>query len=71
MHLNTQSMVSTFDELVLTIQQYPFEVISMSETWLKDNPLLLQHVTVPGYSSEFRNRNSIKGGESELISTNL
>ncbi len=62
MHLNTQSMVSTFDELVLTMKQYPFDVICMSETWLKDNPLLLQHVNIPGYSSEFRNRDSIKGG---------
>ena len=62
MHLNTQSMVSTFDELVLTIKEYPFDVITMSETWLKNNPLLLQHVTIPGYSCEFRNRESLKGG---------
>ena len=62
MHLNTQSMVSTFNELVLTMKQYPFDVICMSETWSKDNPLLLQHVNIPGYSSEFRNCNSIKGG---------
>ena len=33
MHLNAQSMVSAFDELLLTIKQYPFDVISMSETW--------------------------------------
>ena len=54
-------MVSTFDEL-LTVKEYPFDVITMSETWLKNNELLLQHVTIPGYSSEFRNRESIKGG---------
>ena len=28
MHLNTQSMVSAFDELLLTIKQYPFDVIA-------------------------------------------
>ena len=33
----------------------------MSETWLKDNELFLQHVTIPGYNCEFRNRESIKG----------
>jgi len=54
MHFNTQSMVSAFDELLLTIKQYLFDMISMSETWLKDNPLLLNH--------EFRSRNSIRGG---------
>ena len=62
MHLNTQSMVSTFDELLLTVKEYPFDAIAMSETWLKNNELLLQHVTIPGYSCEFRNRESIKGG---------
>ena len=62
MHLNTQSMASAFDELLLTIKQYPFDVISMSETWLKDNPLLLNHVNIPGYNCEFRSRNSIRGG---------
>ena len=44
MHINTQSMVSTFDDLLMTLRQYPFDVITMSETWLKDNELLLQHV---------------------------
>ena len=34
----------------------------MSETWLKDNALLLQYVTIPGYSHVFRNRNKIRGG---------
>ena len=32
MHLNTQSMVSAFGELLLTLKQYPFNVISLSET---------------------------------------
>ena len=32
MHLNTQSMVSTFDELLVTIREYPFDVVAMSET---------------------------------------
>ncbi|PFX25164.1 hypothetical protein AWC38_SpisGene10187 [Stylophora pistillata] len=34
----------------------------MSETWLKDNPLLRHHVTIPGYNCELRSRNSIRGG---------
>ena len=46
-HINTQSMVSTFDELVLT---------------MKGNPYLLQHVNIPGYSNVFRNRDRIRGG---------
>eukprot|EP00795_Rhopilema_esculentum_P015042 gene15042-6204_t len=34
----------------------------MSETWLKDNPQLLNYVKIPGYSQEFRNRNNFRGG---------
>ena len=62
MHLNTQSMVSTFDELLVTIREYPFDAIAMSETWMKNNPHLLQYVSIPGYTYLFRNRDEIRGG---------
>ena len=35
-HINTQSMVSTFDHLLIAIERYSFDIISMSETWLKN-----------------------------------
>ena len=60
-HINTQSMVSTFDHLLIAIERYSFDIISMSETWLK-NSLLLQHVTIPGYTHAFNSRDKIKGG---------
>ena len=62
MHLNTQSMVSTFNEFLLTVNRYPLDIITLSETWLKDNHLLMEYVSIPGYTTEFRNRESIKGG---------
>ncbi len=34
----------------------------MSETWLKDNELLLQHVSIPGCCHAFHNRDKIEGG---------
>ena len=61
-HINTPSMVSTFDELLAMIKEYPFDIVTMSETWLKDNPLRLQYVTIPGYSQVFRNRDRFRGG---------
>ena len=61
MYINTQRMISTFNGWLMTLRQYPFDVISMSETWLKNNPLLLQHVNIPGYCNAFRNRDEIKG----------
>ncbi len=30
MHLNTQSMTSTFDELVMLLNDYPFDVVTLS-----------------------------------------
>ena len=62
MHLNAQSMTSSFDELVMTIKQYPFDIITMSKTWLKDNKYLLDYVSIPGYVNVFRNRDRIRGG---------
>ena len=34
----------------------------MSETWMKNNPHLLQYVSIPGYINLFRNRDEIRGG---------
>lgn len=36
-------MVSTFDKLLVIIEEYPFDIVTMSETWLKDN----RNVTIP------------------------
>ena len=62
MHINTQSMLSTFDNLMITLNNYPFDIITMSETWLKDNQLLLHHVSIPGYNLAFRKRETRGGG---------
>ena len=62
LHINTQSMTSTFDSLLMTIDRYSFDIITMSETWLNENKLRLQHVTIPGYVQVFNHRDQIKGG---------
>ena len=60
--INTQSMISTFDNLLLAVDRYKFHVIIMSETWLKENHLLLQYVTIPGYTHAFNKRDKKGGG---------
>ena len=62
MHLNTQSLVSSFNEFQCLINDYPMDIITMSETWLKENPALLDYVTRPRYTAIFNNRNAIRGG---------
>ena len=48
MHLNTQAMLSTFNEFLLTMKTYPME--------------LLEYVSTDGYQTEFRNREIARGG---------
>ena len=55
-------MTSTFNDFLLTVKRYPFDVLTLSETWLKDNTQLLKYVSIPGYNLEYRNREGIKGG---------
>ena len=62
MHLNTQSMVSTFNELLLAVNSYPLDIVALSGTWLRDQPQLLDYVSIPGFVAEFRNREGIRGG---------
>jgi len=61
-HLNTQSMISTFDQFTVFAERYKFDIITMSETWLKDNPHLLEYVKIPGYATFFNNRNANRRG---------
>ena len=37
MHLNTQSLISTFPEFTAYVNDYPFDVYTLSETWLTSN----------------------------------
>ena len=63
MPLNTQSMVSTFNEFLLKVNNYTLDIITLSETWFKDNPFLMEYVTIPGFNTKFCSRDTIRGGE--------
>ena len=62
MHLNTQSMMSSFDEFCISLKTYPFDLVASSETWLTDNQYLLDYVNIPGYIFEYHNRKGKRGG---------
>ena len=61
-HLNTQSITSTFAAFERMLWSYQFDIITLSETWLKDNPQLLKHVSIPGYVPKFHHRDKKRGG---------
>ena len=61
-HLNSQYISLTFDEFHVMLNEYRFDIITMSETQLKDNQKLLDHVDIPGYILEYANHGNKRGG---------
>ena len=44
-------MVSSFDEFNVMLQEHPFDILTLSETWLKDDVNLLNYVQVPSLAT--------------------
>ena len=61
-HLNTKSLPLSFDEFSHMMNKYKFDIVALSETWLKNNKTQLEYVQIDGYKSEFKNRESKSGG---------
>ena len=55
-HLNKQAICSTFNEFTCILNTQTFDIMNLSETWLKDNPHLLDYVKIDGCEVKFRNR---------------
>ena len=55
-------MLSTFDEFQFMINQTNFDVITLSETWLKNDKHLLEYDRLPAYEFAYRNRDEKRGG---------
>ena len=61
-HQSTQSMSSTFDEFQVMVYHHTFDIITLSETWLRNFTNLLQYVQIPAYSFRYKNRDEWRGG---------
>ncbi|PFX24876.1 hypothetical protein AWC38_SpisGene10518 [Stylophora pistillata] len=44
---------------------YPPDIVALSETWLRDQPQLLNYVFISGFVTELQNREGIRGGDIE------
>ena len=55
-------MSSTFDEFQVMLYRRPFDIITLSETWLQNDTNLLQYVQIPGHSFCYKNRDEQRGG---------
>ena len=61
-HLNTQSILSTFTEFTLMLSLYKFDIVCVTETWLKNDSTQISYIQIPGYEFVFNNRTTSKGG---------
>ena len=59
-HINTQ-LPCSFDKFSHMMNRYQFDIVAVSETWLKDNKTQLEYVQINGYSSVWKNRESKTG----------
>ena len=45
------------------LQKHPFDILTLSETWLKDDVNFLKYVQIPDYKVIYKNRNERRGGD--------
>ena len=55
---NTQCMSFTFDEFQVMLYQHPFDIITLSETWLRNDTKL----TTVRTNTRYKNRDERRGG---------
>ena len=55
-------MASSFDEFHVVLQEHFFDIMTLSEAWLKDDENLLNYVQIPGYKFSYKNRHERTGG---------
>ena len=71
-HLNTQAICSIFDQFTCMLNTQKFDIMTLSEAWLKDNPHLLDYVKIDGYEVKFRNRDHTRiGGVGLYITSDI
>ena len=62
LHLNCQSLASTFTEFEAMNYECNFDILTLSETWLTENQNLLDYVELSGYDLYYKNRENKRGG---------
>ena len=55
-------MTSAFDEFQFMVNESKFDIITLSERWLKNDKHLLEYVNFPGYKFSYRNIYEKRGG---------
>lgn len=61
-HLNIQSMKNSTAQLEAMLSTYQFDILTLSETWLVENPALLNQMSFSGYQKFKYNNRAERGG---------
>ncbi len=69
-HLNAQSLIPCLDELKLWLKNNPYQIITLSETWL-DGSVHDTEVNIPGYNIERKDRNRHGGGVAVYVKDDI
>ena len=56
-------MSSIFDEFQVMINENQFDIVTLSETWLRDNKHLLDYIKIPDCKFVYKNREQKRGGK--------
>ena len=64
-HINAQSIFSTFNEFSLMVNTYNFDVICVTETWMKDSVAQKDYIQIPGYNPVMRPREEKRPNDEE------
>ena len=54
--------MSTFNEFNIMLNEYKFDIIALSETWLQDSSHQQNYIQINGYNTVFKNRTGKRGG---------
>ena len=65
-HLNAQSLLSCIDELNIWLKANPYQIITLSETWL-DSTVHDSEIAIPGFQIIRKDRNRHGGGTAIYI----
>ena len=61
LHLNCQSLASTFTEFEAMNYECNFDILTLSETWLTENQNLLNYLELSGYDLNYNNKKNKRG----------
>ena len=60
-HLNVQTLMSTFNEFSIMLNFYQFDNIAVTGTWLQDTDYQRDYVQLNGYNTVFKSRTGKRG----------